>query len=128
MSYLLDTNVLIWASANYSRLGRNTARLIATAPLLYFSPISIAELQMKHMRGKLRMDPDFVNVVTASGFTELPFSQAHANSMARFGSLVDHDPMDRMIVAQAAAEGLNLITADRKLLDLGFTWLIDANQ
>lgn len=128
MSYLLDTNVLIWASGNYSRLGRKTARIIATAPRLYFSPISIAELQMKHMRGKLRMDPDFVNVVTAAGFTELPFTKDHASSIARFGSLVDHDPMDRMIVAQAAAEGLNLITADRTLLELGFTWVIDANK
>jgi PIN domain nuclease of toxin-antitoxin system len=128
VSYLLDTNVLVWVSRDTDRLGRETARLIRHAPKLYFTPLSIAELRIKSMRGKLDVDPEFAAYLLRAGMTELPFTSAHAEQITRFGSLLRHDPMDRAIVAQAAAEGLNLITADRTLLELGFTWVIDANK
>ena len=46
--------------------------------------------------------------------------------MLRFPALVRHDPFDRMILAQAEAERMTLLTADRTLLVLGQTWIVDA--
>ena len=46
-----------------------------------------------------------------SGFEPLPISLAHAASV---GNLPPHhrDPFDRMLVAQAALEGLTIVTRD----------------
>ena len=43
-------------------------------------------------------------------------------------SLVRHDPFDRMILATARAHGTQLITSDRKLLELGFDWIRDSSK
>jgi PIN domain nuclease of toxin-antitoxin system len=40
--------------------------------------------------------------------------------------MVGHDPFDRMITATAKANGIKLITSDRRLLDLGFDWILDS--
>ena len=56
--------------------------------------------------------------VEASGFEKLPITLAHAELAAR---LPPHhaDPFDRMLVAQAEAEGLTLVTHDRPLAPYG---------
>ncbi len=52
--------------------------------------------------------------LAASGVQPLPIEHGHAVQLSR---LPPHhrDPFDRMLVAQAQAEGLTLVTADRQL-------------
>lgn len=52
----------------------------------------------------------------------------HAAVLAAFPELIDHDPFDRQIVAQAAVEGLRLLTSDERLLALGREWIMDARR
>lgn len=126
MAFLLDTNVLLWAAIGKADLGRTAANIVTREPNLYYSAISVAELIMKQQAGKLRLAPSFVDDLASHGFKRLGFNDHHALAIARFGSQVRHDPFDRLIVAQAAAENYRLVTADRMLLSLGFDWILDA--
>ena len=99
---------------------RNEARTILEDPAteLHVSAVSAWEISTKSAADRLRLptsaeawlsDPRHRRDVT-----ELPISFAHA---IRAGILPPHhrDPFDRMLVAQAIAEGLVLVSADRQL-------------
>ena len=55
-----------------------------------------------------------VGAIDESGFIELPVRAAHAAGVARLPSL-HNDPFDRLLIAQAIAEPLRLLTADAVL-------------
>lgn len=127
MNLLLDTNALVWASDEnrLKNLGKNARRLIESSGIVYFSAVSIAELQIKHISGKLKEMPNAQSAV-AGGLLGLNFKTEHAQVIENFPSLVRHDPFDRMIIAQAYSENLLLLTADKTLLSLGLNYVIDA--
>lgn len=128
MNYLLDTHVLIWLTQDLPHLGKKSRQILKTAPKLFFSPLSIAELQVKSAKGKLKFEQNFVASLVQAGITELPFTSYHAHSVSRFPALINHDPLDRMILAQAATEQINLMSADQKFLDLQLSWIVDAHE
>ena len=126
MKYLLDTHVLLWGAFDSRRLGRKTRSILTNASEVYFTAISVAEINLK---SKLKLEApasEIIKLAVQEGLEELGFGSLHAEQIPRFGSLTKHDPFDRMILAQAAAEGLTLLTADEVLLDLGFSWVQDA--
>jgi len=51
-----------------------------------------------------------------NGYTELPITSEHAVNVDQLPP-THKDPFDRILVAQAAVEGVVLLTNDRKLLD-----------
>lgn len=55
-----------------------------------------------------------------------PDPSAHAMAMLQFPQLKQRDPFDSLLVAQAHAERLTLLTADRALLNLGLPFIRDA--
>ena len=122
MRLLVDTHLLLWATARSRRLPR-AARLLLEDPAneVLFSAASLWEIVIK---AALRR-PDFkVDVaalrpaLTAMGFAELPVSGAHAERLASLPP-VHKDPFDRMLVAQSLAEPLVLLTNDGVLADYG---------
>lgn len=122
MRLLVDTHLLLWATARSRRLPR-AARLLLEDPAneVLFSAASLWEIVIK---AALRR-PDFtVDVaalrpaLTEMGFTELPVSGAHAERLASLPP-VHKDPLDRMLVAQSLAEPLVLLTNDGVLADYG---------
>ena len=125
---LLDTNSLLWVLHGSTRLGTNARQRIDDAGSAHYSAISTAEISIKHLLARLPLPGGdlFPSVLNGAGLRELPFTSAHAAAMLRFPALVRHDPFDRMILAQAEAEGMTLLTADRTLLALGQTWIVDA--
>lgn len=128
MSYLLDTNALVATTAAPNRLGKRARYLIEKTPKLFFSSISIAEIEMKSLRSKNEKLDGIYQGLIESRLTELPFRSNHALALVRFTQLVKHDPFDRLILSQAAAENMGLITSDRVLIGLGLPWVIDASQ
>lgn len=128
MNYLLDTQVLVWLGNDSAKLGNSARKNLKRASKLFFSPISVAELEVKSAKGKFKISHNFVMKLTNAGLTELPFTGAHAQSVSRFPDLLNHDPADCMILAQAATEQLSLITSDQKLLDLKLNWIVDAQE
>ena len=109
---LLDTHVLIWAVENSPRLGAD-AREIITDPgnEVFVSAATIWEIAIKRALGKLSFPSDVGDTVRRDGFTELPVTFHHAEQA---GGLPRHhgDLFDRMLVAQAQAEGLIIVTED----------------
>jgi len=112
---LLDTQIYLWFLADSRRLGKQGRRAIADAEQVFVSAASIWEAAIKFGLNKLDAPPDgLVAGIAASGFVELPIAVAHAAKVAALPP-IHQDPFDRLIVAQAIYEPLQLLTADSKL-------------
>jgi PIN domain nuclease of toxin-antitoxin system len=112
MRLLLDTHVLLWALAGNSKIKRISDRLLDDDNQVFFSVASLWEVAIKSGIGKL--DADVVEVRKAareSGYEELAVLGSHIEAL---DGLPDHhrDPFDRLLVAQAIAEPMQLLTAD----------------
>lgn len=120
MSLLLDTHVFLWWLGEPSRLpGEVTAAIADPGILVHVSAASAWEISIKRSLGRLDLrDEEFSYGMRESGFSELPVTAAHGLAA---GTLPPHhrDPFDRMLVAQAAGEGMRLVTHDRALADYG---------
>lgn len=125
---LLDTHVLIWLVDKPDRLGPHARAAIETASEVFASSISHVELRVKEAVGRLRLPEDFRGLLARQRLTPLPFHERHADALPRFPELVGHDPFDRMLVAQADADRLTFLTVDRRLLQLGREWIVDASK
>ncbi|MBW8743934.1 MAG: type II toxin-antitoxin system VapC family toxin [Sphingomonas sp.] len=118
MRLLLDTHLLLWAAAG-SGLSDRAADLIADPQnKLWFSPASIWEIAIKSSLGKADFAVEaglFRRELLDSGYEELPITSAHAAGVATLPD-IHRDPFDRMLIAQAIAEGVVLLTTDRVIL------------
>jgi PIN domain nuclease of toxin-antitoxin system len=112
--YLLDSHVALWLLAEPDRLDPTVIERLEDAGELWFSPVTPWELGIKVARGRLEIDGDLVASLWAAGVDELVITSVHAQLAV---DLPDHhrDPFDRMLVAQATAEHLMLVSADRQL-------------
>lgn len=112
MRLLLDTHVLLWALAGHAKIKRISARMLDDDNRVYFSVASLWEVAIKSGIGKL--DADVAQVRRAardSGFEELPVVGGHIEALAGLPEF-HRDPFDRLLVAQAIAEPMQLLTAD----------------
>ncbi len=124
MTYLLDTQALIWAVLSNAKLSRAAAEAIRNEDnRILVSAASAWEIATKVRIGKLpeaeSFERNFLAVVTeAAGYELLAISTETA---LRAGRLVgEHgDPFDRMIAAQALANDIPVISKDAKLDTFG---------
>jgi PIN domain nuclease of toxin-antitoxin system len=115
MRLLLDTHVFLWAVAGSPKLKPATRGLIESADEVYVSAASIWEVAIKARLGKLKADADeLAAAIGESGFLELPVRAIHAAGVAHL-EFHHQDPFDRLLIAQALAEPLKLLTADSVL-------------
>ncbi len=110
MRLLLDTHVLIWWDAG-ARLSREARNAIRDADEVFVSAASAWEIAIKTALGKIVTSRTVSDAVQASGFTELPVLFRHAEALAALPPL-HRDPFDRLLVAQAHAEKLTIVTRD----------------
>lgn len=80
----------------------------------------------KKMKGRLLVADDICSHLDGQGLRQLPLVGEHSESIAEFPELIGHDPFDRVLLAQAKVERLDFLTADRRLLALGYDWIVDA--
>ncbi len=131
---LLDSQSLVWFMQDDPRLGRRARKLLDSVPFLHFSAVSVAELTMKSLsfgpngKPKLVMPKNFVQILEEGGFKELTLHSSDSNELAKFLLLDRHDPMDRILLAQASRNRMPFLTADRVLLSLGLDWVVDAQE
>lgn len=126
MNLLLDTQAVIWYLDNNPKLGPQATRQIMEADGVYVSSITILEVTIKSMLGKLNVPADFGVQVETKGFIPLVFNARHAEAVRQFTDLLRHDPFDRMLLAQAYTEQLALLTADTTLLKQHLPYVLDA--
>jgi PIN domain nuclease of toxin-antitoxin system len=117
LDLLLDTHIFLWWDCDLARLPIGVEELIADrANSIAVSAISVFELAMKRERGHLSFIGSIEALIYRHGFDLLPVEARHAEVAAALPSL-PRDPFDRLLIAQAKVEKLQLIT-DEKLVKL----------
>ena len=116
MNLLLDSCTLIWLASEPARLSAAaTAAINDPASVLHVSHASLWEITLKHGAGKLALpDPPrqwWTEQMRRWALVELSLS---AEALLRGSELPPHhkDPFDRVILAQAAMDGLQLVSPD----------------
>ena len=118
MRLLLDTHLLVWAMGSPERLPAGLAPMLEdprNTPV--FSVASLWELVIKQALGRpdFRVEPAMLRrALLDGGWQELPIQAQHALAVAALPPL-HRDPFDRLLLGQATADGLLLITADQQL-------------
>jgi PIN domain nuclease of toxin-antitoxin system len=119
---LVDTQLLIWAGYAPQRLVPPVAaELVNRQRDICYSVVSLWEVAIKTSLGRddFQVDPTALRGgLLREGFRELPIQVEHVLAVQHL-PLIHRDPFDRLLVAQAAQEGLRLLTADRSLLGYG---------
>ncbi|WP_231954598.1 type II toxin-antitoxin system VapC family toxin [Pirellulimonas nuda] len=114
---LRDSHTVFWAMLDDARLS-TAARVIINDRdnRCLVSPVSHWEMALKISVNKYEINDDFEAMweEALSRFDVLPIEPRHTG---RLIALPFHhkDPFDRMLVAQALAEGIPLVSADRQL-------------
>lgn len=110
--FLLDTHVLLWWLDDSPELGPRCKELIADQRnQIYVSAATTWEISIKKALGKLEAPDDIDSIVEDEGFSKLPINLYHGQ-LAGSLPMLHRDPFDRMLIAQAQAEGLILMTSD----------------
>jgi PIN domain nuclease of toxin-antitoxin system len=112
---LLDTHLLIWAAEGIEHVPAG-ARVLMEAPenSLYFSVASLWEIAIKHSlnRPDFQLDARILrHGLIDNGYHELAILSAHAVAIDMLPP-IHKDPFDRLLIAQAAVEGITLLTDD----------------
>jgi PIN domain nuclease of toxin-antitoxin system len=116
---LLDTNILIWALNDDPRLTRRIRAAISSpASDVRVSVVSAWEIAIKYQSRKLALDAPIETVLSQvlSGtvWPVLAVLPAHIMALLELPPL-HRDPFDRLLIAQARAEGMALATADAEI-------------
>ncbi len=112
---LLDTAILIYAVESPERLTKRAIAVLEnTENVLELSAISLSEIAIKTVLGKLRLSADVARQAVADlDIRILPYTAEHAFHL--FDLPLHHaDPFDRQIIAQALSEKIPILTSDEK--------------
>lgn len=127
MRLLLDTHALLWWLAGDTQLAPAARAAIQdSANAVYVSAASAWEVATKVRIGKLpgaaSLAQDFAEVIEGQDFLPLSITMQHGQ---RAGNLpgTHRDPVDRMLVAQAQAENLILVSSEEVFDQFGVTRL-----
>ncbi|HEX3819398.1 MAG TPA: type II toxin-antitoxin system VapC family toxin [Candidatus Sulfotelmatobacter sp.] len=117
MKYLLDTMVWLWSVGPTEKIGAKGLEILSsTHEEIYFSAASVWEMAIKAKLGKYELpEPPGQYIpkrLAQQGIRSLPVTHIHA---LKVYDLARHhgDPFDRLLIAQAIAEELTILTADR---------------
>ncbi len=118
MTFLLDTHLILWAALDADRLSA-TARKLLSDPEneLFFSVASLWEIAIKSSLNR----PDFHvdsrvlrRELLGHDYNELQVTGEHVTAVLDLPA-IHKDPFDRILVAQALAEGIALLTSDHRV-------------
>lgn len=117
MRLLVDSHVLLWHLSDDPRLGpKATAAIEAQSAEVLISAVSLWEIAIKVGLGKLKAPEDLPERIEPLGFHLLDLA---AEDAWRVRMLPHHhsDPFDRLLVAQAQAHALPIVTGDPAFAD-----------
>lgn len=128
MKLLLDTHTFLWLDTAPERLSPLAYAACADpSNALYLSVVSAWEIQIKSQLGRLHLDLPLAEMIdaqcAANGLAVLSVELAHVYRLERL-PLHHNDPFDRLLLAQAQAEGMALVSADGKIgpYDVAVIW------
>jgi len=114
MKLLLDTHILLWVAAG--TLPKKAIPYFTNEAIeLFFSSASIWEVIIKKSlnRSDFQVDPTTLYYgLLDNGYMEIAITSRHALLVADLPQ-THKDPFDRILIAQARAEGMSLLTSDK---------------
>lgn len=119
MRILLDSHTFLWAATADDRLPPAVADLIEEGGTRVFVSVATTwELTLKVMTGKLRLPAPpaehFAEHIERFRADLLAIHQRHVAALPELPA-IHFDPFDRMLVAQALVEDLDLVTGDERI-------------
>jgi PIN domain nuclease of toxin-antitoxin system len=115
MRYLLDTHAFLWMAEDDARLHANVRALVADLDNeILLSVASVWEMAIKSSLGKLILGTTLERLVAGGldrGIRLLEVACAHAYVVEHL-PFHHRDPFDRLLVAQASHDGLQLVSRD----------------
>lgn len=125
MRILLDTHVLLWAITNSERLPEKARRLVLHPDNeIYYSVLSLWEVELKriaHPEQLATTAAALAEYCRGAGYQQLSLRERHIElleDLRRLDSAPPHkDPFDRMLICQAAAENMILLTHDARIAE-----------
>jgi PIN domain nuclease of toxin-antitoxin system len=113
----LDTHVVVWLAERSAQFSP-TARRLVQREALFFSPAVDFELEVLAEVGRLKSDPERILRVATRDYNLVHSAAPFIDVVGRARSFAwTRDPFDRLIVANAMAEGVRLLTADAHILE-----------
>jgi len=115
-SHLLDTSTLLWALGSPERLSTRARRLVDAGENIV-SVASYWEVVIKTQKGLLTVVdlPTWWRRATElMAARVLPIRPSHVSVLAAL-PMLHKDPFDRILIAQAVAEGLDFVTNDEPI-------------
>jgi len=113
---LIDTHLFLWARVTPERLTTGERRALDDARACYVSAVSLWEIAILMALDRIARDPRLLAV--PDGFELLPVLPDHCKALVALPRM-HRDPFDRMLIAQARAEHLALLTRDRAIIAYG---------
>ena len=114
MRFLLDTHALLWYAQGNEALS-SRARQRMDKGRCFYSIVSLWEIAIKQTLGKIechRSIPELADFCEQAGFLRLFITPEHIEGVKGLPA-IHGDPFDRLLVSQALAEDLSIITCDR---------------
>jgi PIN domain nuclease of toxin-antitoxin system len=119
MRLLLDANAFIWWVTASRRLGAQARGAVGDqANEVVIGIGALWEMAIKRSLQRLHFPFDFETVLRDENFGVLPISFAHLRTLDTL-PLHHGDPFDRLLIAQALAEGIPIATSDRRFAAYG---------
>jgi PIN domain nuclease of toxin-antitoxin system len=119
MRLLLDTNTLLWWREDSPRLSRRANDQIRDpGNAIVISIGSLWEIAIKRGLGKLRFPGNFGEMMAEERFDLLGITYDHLHALDDLPHH-HHDPFDRLLIAQALADGIPIATSDRRFAAYG---------
>ena len=116
MRVLLDSHAFLWLATDDDRVPLPVRELVEDVRTR--SLVSVAttwELTLKALAGRLRLPgppaEHFAEHIDEFGYELLPIQQRHVDALPELPAIHD-DPFDRMLVAQALVEDMDLVSGD----------------
>jgi PIN domain nuclease of toxin-antitoxin system len=113
---LVDTHLVLWARIAPGRLTTGERRTLDDARSCYVSAVTLWEIAILMALDRIGQDQRLLAV--PDGFDLLPVLPDHCEALVALPRL-HRDPFDRMLIAQARAEHLALLTRDRAIIAYG---------
>ena len=117
MRYLLDTQIIIWALENNTRIPKAIRTIIDDSrENMFITVVSLWEIAIKRSIGKLDLNYELIEIhrqPSERGASILPITVKHLTTNESLQFIDKHrDPFDRLIISQAMTEDMTIITSD----------------
>ena len=118
MAFLLDTHAFLWFVSGDKQLPVTVkSKIMDINQSCFLSIASLWEITIKRQIGKLTLDISLDELFEFADRNQIEIIQISYEHLTTLSKLPEHhnDPFDRLIVSQAIAEKLTLISRDRGL-------------